>query len=205
MDKKKAQTGERGQAPRRVVLLAAGQVGVMFAVGGLLKLERGRAQFIRPPGTLSEADLLARCIKCRRCVEVCPQDVLRGVRLAESIAAFDTPCLDFDLGACDFCLECVEVCPTDALHAAPADGMTLGVAVVDRDACVAWTWGGCTRCYNQCPYGAIHLDAQQRPVVDAAACTGCGVCEHVCDRSAKRWQPSQSGKGITVQPLDETR
>lgn len=193
-----------GQAPRRAVLVAAGQVGAMFALGGLLKLERGRAEFIRPPGTLDEADLLARCVKCRRCLDVCPQDVLRGVRLSESFAAFDTPRLDFDLGVCDFCMECVAVCPTGALHPTPVETVRLGVAVVDHDKCVAWNWGGCTRCYSQCPYDAIHLDEQRRPVVDAAACTGCGVCENACDRSAKRWDNSQSGKGITVQPLDHT-
>lgn len=202
MSEESLQPDAKRPVTRRAVLLAAGQVGALFAVGGLLKLNHRQAAFIRPPGTLDEDDFLARCVKCRRCIDVCPQDAVVSVKLAESFAGFDTPRLDFDAGYCDFCMACVEVCPTGALHPVEPEA-ALGVAVVDREKCIAWTWGGCTRCFNECPYDAIRLDENQRPVVDEAKCTGCGVCEHVCDRHAKRWDAKLSGKGITVQPLIE--
>ena len=198
------QKGSKRPATRRAVLLAAGQVGALFAVGGLLRLDRRHTAFVRPPGTLGEADFLARCVKCRRCIDVCPQDAVVSVRLAESFAAFDTPRLDFDAGYCDFCMACVVVCPTGALHPVEPEQAALGVAVIDREKCIAWAWGGCTRCFNECPHDAIHLDENQRPIVDEAKCNGCGVCEHVCDRYAKRWDATLSGKGVIVQPRSET-
>ena len=70
------------------------------------------------------------CDGCGRCIDVCPQDAVLSVRLAESFAAFDTPRLDFDAGYCDFCMACVEVCPTGALHPVEPEQAALGVAVI---------------------------------------------------------------------------
>lgn len=45
---------------------------------------------------------------------------------------------------------------------------------------------GCTLCVDHCPVGAIRLavGAQPLPVLDAAACIGCGVCVRVCPTDA---------------------
>ena len=34
------------------------------------------ADVLRPPGALPEGEFMARCIKCARCIDVCPTDVL---------------------------------------------------------------------------------------------------------------------------------
>ena len=53
------------------------------------------------------------------------------------------------------------------------------VAVVQGRHCLALTQG-CRDCLNQCPVaGALVLDAGL-PIVVAASCNGCTVCQQVC-------------------------
>ena len=69
---------------------------------------------------------------------------------------------------------------------------TMGLAVIDRETCIAYAGIQCDACYRACPRidEAITVDytrnertgkhAIQAPVVHSKACTGCGLCENSC-------------------------
>ena len=188
--------------------LAVAGIGATVTFGG-----SSSAAEVRPPGAVREADLLARCNRCQRCVQACPYAIVQPLPLTfDGLAAVGTPFLAFKTGFCDFCMKCAEACPTGALRkteAADADGATgagdakLGVAVVVSDACVAWDWTGCRVCADDCPVdGAITLDANMRPVVDSALCNGCGKCEFACPASSLRaYNNAVLDRGIYIVPL----
>ena len=52
-------------------------VGVvsLLALGAGAKAQKAPA-LIRPPKVFEEKDFLARCIKCGRCISVCPKNVI---------------------------------------------------------------------------------------------------------------------------------
>ena len=54
-------------------------------------------------------------------------------------------------------------------------------ARLDVVRCIAWTGGPCQLCYLSCPRReeAIHIK-DQKPLIDPAACDGCGMCETAC-------------------------
>jgi len=68
----------------------------------------------------------------------------------------------------------------------------IGIAVIDRETCIA-SWGiQCDACYRTCPLidKAITVEYARNdrtgkhailaPVVHSEHCTGCGMCEHAC-------------------------
>lgn len=182
--------------------LAAGAVGAaMVGVGGFGAVSRqADAAFVRPPGASSGAEVVAACDRCQKCLQACPYGIVTPVPLAESLVAYGTPMLSFRNGYCDFCMQCVDACPTGALaYGGPAE-RDLGVAVVVKDACVAWDWAGCTVCKDECPVeGAITLDDHDRPVVHPEYCDGCGKCEQVCPSASLRaYNAAASDRGIVV-------
>ena len=122
------------------------------------------------------------------------------IPLAENLVAYGTPTLAFEHGCCDFCMQCVDACPTGALTYGGPRERDLGVAVVVKDACVAWDWAGCTVCKDECPVeGAITLDDHDRPVVHPEYCDGCGKCEQVCPSASLRaYDASVEDKGIVA-------
>jgi ferredoxin-type protein NapG len=131
--------------------------------------------------------------------------IITPISLTESVSDGGTPKLDFRLGYCDLCMKCIEVCPTAALEPIKEEAVRLGVAEVDQQRCVAWTWRGCTKCQQVCPLEAIGLDDNQRPIVDASQCNGCGLCVYICPSTSLRSHTSASGRGIVVVPLDAGR
>ncbi len=81
-------------------------------------------------------------------------------------------------------------------------------AIVVLDKC-----NGCTRCYDDCPFGAIRMEPrsdgkpfEQEAVVNPSACTSCGICVGACPMS----MPFRSGELVTAidlpdLPLDRVR
>ena len=193
--------GEPAGISRRGFLAAGVGSAALIGLGGFGAASRqAEAAFVRPPGVASNMDLLAACNRCGKCFQACPYEIISGVPLAQSVVGYATPQLVFEHGACDFCMKCVDACPTGALsHEAPAE-RDCGVAVVVKDACVAWDWSGCTVCHDKCPVeGAITLDDQKRPVVHADVCDGCGLCENVCpSASVRAYNSAVAEKGIVV-------
>lgn len=189
---------------RRQFCLAGGvAVGVatLGGAGAWARAESG-AVYLRPPGAVSEAHLLARCDRCQRCVQACPYHLVQPRPLSWDFPTVGTPELLFKDGWCDYCMKCVDVCPTGALSWDAPTADNLGVAKVVSDACVAWDWGGCTVCADECPVeGALVIDGQGRPQVDEQLCNGCGLCEMVCPApSLRSWDASTMPKGIYVVP-----
>jgi MauM/NapG family ferredoxin protein len=183
-------TNDKWVVLRRVLLRTA----IAAAVVGLVAvLRRGagvppppaarRRGLLRPPGSVPEADFLARCIRCQRCSDACEAGAIRlfeddGSRLAK------TPHLIAEDRGCTLCLKCGPACPTGAIVplARPADSR-MGVAVVDERLCVSHNGTGiCGACFTVCPRRgqAITQDLRNRPVVHADACVGCGLCEEAC-------------------------
>jgi ferredoxin-type protein NapG len=156
---------------------------------------------LRPPGAgEDEADFLARCIRCGKCGLACPYDVVffddpaRPVPVSGD-ALSGTPRIYPARGACRLCadLPCIAACPSGALQ--PLQDrrqVRMGLAVLDRDRCVALKGMRCEVCYRSCPLidEAISIDYYLRegdaihavfePVVSAEACVGCGICEQRC-------------------------
>lgn len=190
---------------RRAALGLGGQALALFGLGAFVRLMGGRLERLRPPGALPAEQFLARCIRCQRCVEVCPTGAITSVLLTEGVLGAGTPQMDFHRGYCDLCLECAQVCPTGALSPIDKDAVRIGVAEVDKASCVAWIWLACTKCHTVCPTGAVVLDDQQRPLVDVSKCNGCGLCEYVCVSTAVRSYTVSRGKGIVVRPLSEAQ
>jgi ferredoxin-type protein NapG len=186
---------------RRAVLWLGGSALALVGLGFVVRLLPDKDGILRPPGALPEDGFLAHCIKCSRCISVCPLEALSPVLITESVLAAGTPKLDFRTGYCDLCMNCVEVCPTPALEPVDKESVRLGVAEIYRDECIAWVWRGCTRCYDVCPLRAISIDDLKRPTVDAVLCNGCGLCENVCPSGTFRSYSGTEHKAIVVVPL----
>lgn len=66
-----------------------------------------------------------------------------------------------------------------AAGSVPADSSSQ-IRVV-RDFCTRMRGAECERCAIACPHDAISFDEDGRPVIDADACTRCGICLGICD------------------------
>lgn len=51
--------------------------------------------------------------------------------------------------------------------------------VISKDECIQ-----CGACENECPEGAISMDAEGYYVIDEAKCKDCGSCADVCPTSS---------------------
>ncbi|MCP4655405.1 MAG: 4Fe-4S dicluster domain-containing protein [bacterium] len=136
---------------------------------------------LRPPGARPEAEFVALCIRCGRCVAVCPYATLRpgGWELGSGAG---TPVVEPGEIPCYLCMDCPPVCPTAALDPITRkEEVRMGVAIVDQTTCYPFKGVLCRTCVDECPLGeaAIRQDGLLQPVV-TEGCVGCGVCERVC-------------------------
>lgn len=192
--------------PRRKFFIQTAQAVAMATMGGLvwsafLKESKANPLILRPPGALEEKEFLKHCIKCGLCVEACPFDTLK-LASAGSGKPIGTPYFIPREIPCEMCpdIPCVPICPTKALNpeSVQSEGIweinkaRMGVAIVDKEHCVAY-WGiQCDACYRACPLigEAIKLELKRNertgkhsyllPVVESEVCTGCGKCEKAC-------------------------
>ena len=173
---------------RRTLCLGAAGAAVALGLGALKPI--GAEAVVRPPGGQDESHLLGACIRCSKCIEVCPRHVVAPTHIEDGFLNMRTPVMRFNEDYCDWCQEengghplCVDVCPTEALRL-PADATPentiLGVAEINTTWCLAYRFKGCKFCYDACPYEAITLDGNRMPHVVADRCNGCGRCYTVC-------------------------
>lgn len=136
---------------------------------------------LRPPGARPEREFAALCIRCGRCVAVCPYRSLVPAGWAYGPEA-GTPVVVARSVPCYLCMECPPVCPSGALDPiTDKRAVRMGVAEVNPATCYAHLGILCRTCVDECPLGAAALgqDGQLRPQV-REGCVGCGVCEKVC-------------------------
>ena len=204
-------TGQEQSPERREFLLrivrgagttAAGGLVWYGAVGG----RQAQRLLLRPPGACAEEEFLARCTKCGLCTAACPYDAVLMAAPGDG-RPLGTPYLVMRDDPCRMCqdIPCTSACPTGALDpgmvSEPGTGggavlnvnrTRIGLAVIDRESCVAY-WGiQCDACYRTCPVmdRAITVEPVRNertgkhailgPVVHSEHCTGCGMCERAC-------------------------
>ncbi len=188
---------------RRQFIVGTTQGTAAAACGGLvwfalLEQQASAAVPLRPPGARGERDFTATCIKCGLCVQACPYDTLKLVKMAEAGVA-GTPTFTPRDVPCYMCesIPCARVCPTGALDPQFPDisKARMGLAVIDPESCLSWQGLRCEVCYRVCPVRgrAITITNHPRqiskhamfvPVVHSEACTGCGICEKKCPTEA---------------------
>jgi len=149
---------------------------------------------------MDEKRFMELCIRCARCIEVCPYDSIKRADLLEKLQ-IGTPFIYADEKACYLCMKCPPVCPTGALNPALEDPrkVDIGIAVIEQDKCLNYQYykeeetgivtGNaqiCSTCYNICPFidEAIVMEKYLLPVI-TDKCTGCGICVEKCPTSPK--------------------
>jgi polyferredoxin len=149
---------------------------VVSSVSGLLAVQMlplgggtaaGALSFVRPPGTLPEAQFLQRCIKCGQCMRICPTNIIVPSDFFDGIENLWTPVLNFTEGTsgCQLhCTACGQICPTSAIRPiglpeklgveafAEKGPVRIGSAYVDRTRCLPWAMKTpCIVCQENCP------------------------------------------------------
>lgn len=196
---------------------AAGSGGLIW--GATVSGAKPGLTTLRPPGALAGEDFLRACIKCGQCLEACPYDTLKLATPGEQHGT-GTPWFEPRNIPCYMCTHypCTEACPSGALDlkqlsrngsAPDIKFAEMGLAVIHKESCIAY-WGiQCDACYRACPLmdEAISIEAEKnnvtgkhanlKPVVNSDACTGCGICEHVCvvEKAAIRVLPRSIATG----------
>lgn len=173
---------------------------------------------LRPPGAQGEKDFCKSCLKCGQCVEACPYDTLKLSTAADG-KLNGTPYFEAREIPCYMCTDypCIKECPSKALteeaisfdESPSINNAKMGLAVIHKESCIAFGGIHCVACYRACPLmgKAITLELEKnevtqkhanlKPVINSKACTGCGLCEHVCivEKSAVKVFPRDVATG----------
>jgi len=140
--------------------------------------------WLRPPGSLPEAQFRQTCQRSGDCVRACP---VQAIRLDRAKAG-GVPFIDADSAACVVCsgLQCMSVCPSGAIRPTSINDIDMGTAVWHSSTCLRTSGQSCTICIDKCPLGsaAIELKAD-RVAVNPLGCIGCGVCQLECPTDPK--------------------
>jgi ferredoxin-type protein NapG len=172
---------------------------------GYFKINR-----LRPPGAVEEKRFMELCIRCARCIEVCPYDSIKRADLLERLQ-IGTPYIFADERACYLCMKCPSICPTGALDNKlfEPEKVKMGVAVIDQSKCLNYLYVKeeeglintgkaqiCSTCYNVCPLQdkAILMEKYILPVI-TDKCTGCGICVEKCPTEVKSVNITPEGMG----------
>jgi ferredoxin-type protein NapG len=156
---------------------------------------------LRPPGAVTEKRFMALCIRCNRCLEVCPYGSIKRAGLSASIG---TPYVFPEQKACYLCMACCRLCPTGALERdlRLPEKVAMGKARIDSSICYSHLFLShdklpeisgtkiaalCNTCFNVCPLQdqAITLRNNLFPEV-LDGCVGCGICVERCPTRPRR-------------------
>ena len=149
---------------------------------------RRASHWIRPPFALAELEFLLACTRCDKCLEACPHDVIFKLPARLGAQVVGTPAMDLLNKGCHLCDDwpCVTACEPEALQLpAPEEEAgrplpKLAQAAIDTSSCLPYQGPECGACKPACPVpGAMTWDVE-KPVINPAACTGCGLCREAC-------------------------
>ncbi|MBS7654638.1 MAG: 4Fe-4S binding protein [Nitrososphaerota archaeon] len=169
-------------------------IGLFASTALLTLIGVGKSKTIRPPGVVDEDKFVSSCIRCGKCVEVCPTG---GIKLDYlNFYTLGTPVLE---GYCAFyiqlvepseeknvhfkrsrenaelCLRCIDACPTSALKRLPLKKIKISIPKNDKEKCTK-----CYICVAICPFDAISVDNEGWPSFDLDKCIGCKQCAILC-------------------------
>ena len=215
-----SQRRRRSRPPgRRQLIGSALAAGLLAVVGfGRARSEAVRPddpRALRPPGAIAEDAFGAACVRCGLCVQRCPFDVLHLAGEDGPVAA-GTPYFRARDKACLMCrdLPCQRVCPTGALgpRTLRIVDARIGVAALAApEHCYSFIGAAaCNSCWKACPLrtqGALVMrqgltarGGRFTPTVDAAVCTGCGLCEQACIAEQPAIRVAALRDGLTRRP-----
>ena len=140
--------------------------------------------WLRPPGSLPEAQFRQTCIHSGDCVRVCPVHAIK----IDSNQAGGVPFIDADTAACAVCtgLQCMSACPSGAIVPTSINDIDMGTAVWHQSTCLRSNAESCTICVDKCPLGSAAIELKNgRIAVNPLGCIGCGVCQLECPTSPK--------------------
>jgi len=145
--------------------------------------------WFRPPGAAPEAEFLDMCSRCRICVDVCPEMCIVPAQRHMG-APLGTPILFPNEAPCTLCGDCMDACPSGALLPIPGEFARIGLAHISEQTCIAYGEEHCTICHDACPVvpNAVVFPEDYHgtsPLIDPAACTGCGLCVTPCPTQPK--------------------
>ena len=130
---------------------------------------------VRPPGAAAD-DVFGRlCDGCGKCIDACPEEIIRLDRNGWAM-------LDFATGPCTFCGRCIDACPTGALDVGEAENRKRVARV--SESCLSLRGVSCRTCEDFCDERAIRFRLQTGgravPEISSGTCTGCGGCIGGC-------------------------
>ena len=181
-------------------LLATGLSGLAISprkAGAALLQSPVTTNRLRPPGAVPEELFPAKCIRCGRCIEVCPYRSILMLDIRHGIHA-GTPLIAAENIPCYLCMKCVDVCPTGSLQRIRQPETRMGLAIINTFSCLAYEGITlCRTCYDKCPFveKAIRLE-QLKPVIDEQHCTGCGICTNACPVTS-----ADGRKAVNIDPI----
>ena len=130
----------------------------------------------RPPWALPEEEFLAACTKCGDCLNACDEKIIVSGRNGY-------PEISFELGGCTFCGDCAASCEAKAFENT-VDVLPWTIKARIQPSCLSQRGISCRVCGDQCEPRAIQfklgLGGVADPIIDTAACTGCGACFAPC-------------------------
>ncbi len=185
-------------------------------------LDRKTSSWIRPPFAIPELEFLLACTRCRDCIDACPHQVVFSLPARVGARFAGTPALDLLNKGCHLCADwpCVTACQTGALalpssEHGQADGqeglveasernpstslrsqVKLAQVEIDQQHCLPYNGPECGACLHSCPVPGALFEDYFKPMIDAALCSGCGLCREQCiaDPKAITIRSIKSGK-----------
>jgi ferredoxin-type protein NapG len=156
---------------RRTLIVGMTGAAVLLGFGAVSKYAlANEKQTLRPPGGQDDEHLIATCIRCDRCRQICPMKAIESAGVEDGVLNIRTPKMNFrtspiqrtlgtneykdaTTGYCNFCdpellggqtKKCIACCPTGALKDFDETSQSIGLAKIDPVYCINYPQMGQT-------------------------------------------------------------